>query len=531
MLNTLTKTILELSDVQWLKPNFELIGILPKPIATAVQAVIFDGEKNRLSILTTNNFPTQLQQIIQRLESQGYICTLYYTDPAALEQALTWYDAKQQAEATAAAETLAQKEAAWANALSLITKTYDERSTRDEGDFIVDMVRYSFQSGASDLHLQPEEDGVHMRVRIDGVLKDLVMFDHEEFARYLQKIKFMSGMKMNIDYVPQDGRFSFTVEKGGQIKTIDVRVNCMPGTHNESTVMRYLDGTKGIQSFEHIGFWGPNYELLKTGLQANFGLILVTGPTGSGKTTTLYSMLNTLNDGSRKIITLEDPIEYMVKGLQQSQINYNKGYDYATGLKAILRHDPEVILIGETRDAETAQIALNAALTGHLVFTTLHTNGALEAISRITNMWVQGYMLAPALSMVMGQRLVRKLCSCATRKPADYAEAEQIKETIKKITEIRPGCRTPSDNVLAFDGQIMQAVGCSQCNGTGYKGRVAVVEILHITDEIKQMIISGKSTLDIYAKAREWGFLTLQEDAIIKLVDGQTTMEEVRRVV
>jgi type II secretory ATPase GspE/PulE/Tfp pilus assembly ATPase PilB-like protein len=260
-------------------------------------------------------------------------------------------------------------------------------------------------------------------------------------------------------------------------------------------------------------------------------MILVTGPTGSGKTTTLYSMLNTLNDGSKKIITLEDPIEYMVSGLQQSQINYTKGYDYATGLKAILRHDPEVILIGETRDGETAQIALNAALTGHLVFTTLHTNGALEAIDRIINMGVKSYMLAPALTMVMGQRLVRKLCTCASRKPADYSETEQIKEGIKTITEIRPGLRTASGNALSFDGSVKHAVGCAECNGTGYKGRIAVVEILHISDELKKMISEGKSTLDIYAKAREAGFLTLQEDALIKVIDGLTTIEEMRRVV
>ncbi len=531
MLNNLIKTILELSDVQTIKPSFELIGILSQAVASRVQAVIFDGEGKKLAILTTNNFPTQLQQIIERLESQWYTCKLYYTDPASIEYALTRYDLKAKAESEQQTLLQSQKDAAWVNALELINTTYEQKGNRDEGDVIVDLVRFSFQAGASDLHFQPEEDGVHMRVRIDGVLKQVLFFDHKEFARYLQKIKFISGMKMNIDYVPQDGRFSFVVEQHGESKTIDVRVNCMPGLHNESTVMRYLDGTKGIQRFEDIGFWGENYETLKTWLQENFGMVLVTGPTGSGKTTTLYSMLNTLNDGSRKIITLEDPIEYMVSGLQQSQINYTKGYDYAIGLKAILRHDPEIILIGETRDAETAQIALNAALTGHLVFTTLHTNGALEAIDRIINMGVKGYMLAPALSMVMGQRLVRKLCSCATRQPADYAQTQQIKEWIKKILEIRPWIRTVGWNPLEFDGSLMHPVGCAVCNGTGYKGRIAVVEILAISSELKVMITEGRSTFDIYAKARELGFLTLQEDTLIKVLDGLTTIEEMRRVV
>lgn len=525
MLNTLTKKILEPADVQGIKPNFDLLKIISKEISEKIETIIFDGEKTQLLVLTTNNFPESVKKILDNLTTKGYKYDLFYTDTKTFREiALSWYAIKELEEKKKAEIDKAQQQAAGNNAIDMIQKLYDGRDKMDEGEFVMELVRLSFQAGASDLHFQPEEKGILMRVRIDGILKKILIFEHKEWLRYLMKLKFLSGTKMNVDYIPQDGRFDFMADVKGEKKKIDVRVNFMPGVWNESTVMRYLDGTKGIQSFENIGFRWDTFDILKKNLEANFGMILVTGPTGSGKTTTLYSMLNTLNDGERKIITLEDPIEYMVSWLQQSQINYSKGYDYGLGLKAILRHDPEVILVGETRTLETAEISINAALTGHLVFTTLHTNSAIEAISRILSMGVQPYMLAPALNMICGQRLVRKLCTCATKRDANYSESEEIKNTIRKINDVKPSLK------IERDGKIPVAVGCEKCNGQWYKWRIACVETLQITDTLKTMIIQGRTTLDIYGKVRETWYLTLQEDGMIKILRGMTTLEELRRV-
>jgi type II secretory ATPase GspE/PulE/Tfp pilus assembly ATPase PilB-like protein len=265
--------------------------------------------------------------------------------------------------------------------------------------------------------------------------------------------------------------------------------------------------------------------VLKKYISKTTGIIIITGPTGSGKTTTLYSILHTLNTGTNKIITLEDPVEYEMAGIQQSQIDYAKGYDYEMGLKAILRHDPDIILVGETRSQETAEISINAALTGHLVFTTLHTNNAIASLGRLISMDVKPYLLAPALQLVLGQRLVRKVCPhCATKRQASYAEDEEIKKTIATLQHLG------NIPLPEYDGTVVQANGCEQCNQTGYIGRCAILEVLEITEEIRKLIVDQGTDFEIFAKARENGFITLQEDGVVKVMNGMTTMDEVHRV-
>jgi type II secretory ATPase GspE/PulE/Tfp pilus assembly ATPase PilB-like protein len=228
----------------------------------------------------------------------------------------------------------------------VIQKLFEKRDTMDPGEFILQIVSLSFQAGASDLHFQSQDRGVLVRIRIDGVLQEILAFTHEDFRKYLQKIKFISGAKMNVDYVPEDGRFDFEVDlPDGKKKKIDARVSFIPGIEEESTVIRFLDSETGIRTFEELGFVGKHYDVLKKYLEKNTGIIIFSGPTNSGKTTTLYSILQHLNNGKEKIITLEDPIEYEIPGIQQSQINYNKGYTYEIGLKSILRHDPDIILV------------------------------------------------------------------------------------------------------------------------------------------------------------------------------------------
>jgi len=526
MIDTTTKTIVEMSDVQALQPDLSLLKIIPRDVCERIQVIVFAKDWITLKLLTTNNFPDQLKQILTKLEEKNFKSELHYTSSEAFAHALTRYDQLEHQEEVTAEEVKTQKQASGKGALAMISQLFEKRDSMEPGEFILEIIRLAFQTWASDCHFQPQESGILMRIRIDGVLQEILEFTHDDFRKYIQKLKYISWTKMNIDYVPQDGRFAFTgVDIHGNERKIDCRVNFMPGVLTESTVIRFLDPTKGISTFEKIWFTERTYEILKRNLEKNTWITIITWPTGSWKTTTLYSILNTLNDGKRKIITLEDPIEYELAGIQQSQINYSKDYTYELGLKAILRHDPDIILVGETRSSETAESSINAALTGHLVFTTLHTNGAIESIPRLLNMGVKPYMLAPSLNLIVAQRLCRKACTCATKRTANYGEDAEIKEAIKKMTDMNPKLNLP------YDGQILQAVGCDKCNGTWYIGRIAVVEVFEITDDIKTMIIEGRMVNEMYGKAREMWFLSMKEDGIIKVLDNQTTLEELRRVV
>lgn len=261
----------------------------------------------------------------------------------------------------------------------------------------------------------------------------------------------------------------------------------MPGIITESVVIRFLDATESIDDFREIGFRGDNLSVLENYLHKTSGIIIITGPTGSGKTTTLYAILKKLNDGTKKIITLEDPIEYKIAGLQQSQINYDKNYDYETGLKAILRQDPDIILVGETRTKETAQIAINASLTGHLVFTTLHTNSVLDSLSRLMNMGIEPYLLTPALQLLIGQRLVRKVCPfCSEWQDATPEEDAEIRKNLTELQE-----RLPTDVLPDYQGKILKGKGCEHCNHSGYKGRIALIELLEINDIMREKLMQG----------------------------------------
>lgn len=526
MLNNLSKKILEASDVQTITPDLGKIRIIPENIARQLEVVVFDSNGTTLHILTTNKFTEQLNHIYEWITKQNFSYDIYYTSPEWMDIALQWYTLKQKEEDILLQQTTAKKNAKGVNAIAMLQKIYAERESMDPGDFILEMIRLWFQSGASDIHFQPESDGLYLRLRLDGVLQTALTFTIKEFEIYIQKMKFIAWAKMNVNSVPQDGRFSFDVDIEGVKKSIDVRASFMPWMGIESTVLRYLDSTQSIQTFEDIGFWGKMYDDLQKTLKQNYGMILVTWPTGSWKTTTLYSVLNSLNDGKRKIITLEDPVEYKLKGIQQSQIDYTKDYDYAKGLKACLRHDPDIILVWETRTLETAEITLSASLTWHLVFSTLHTNSAIDAINRLTNMGIQWYMLAPWLLMIQGQRLMRKICTtCGTTKKASDTEAAEINKRLEKINEVRP------ELWLEFNWMLPHAHWCVECNNTGYRWRLAAIEVLMISDKIRENIINNRSNNDIMAVARSEWFLTLQEDGFIKMLKGLTTLEELRRTI
>jgi len=378
---------------------------------------------------------------------------------------------------------------------------------------------------ASDIHIEPEEAAVRLRYRLDGVLQDIVDIPEHYYRSILSRIKLLGGMKINIHTSPQDGRFTIKTEE----TNIEVRVSIIPSAYGETIVMRLLDPRKIKLDLRDLGFREDDLAIIEEQIARPNGLILNTGPTGSGKTTTLYAFLQKIYSPEIKIITIEDPIEYHLEGITQTQVNLTRDYTFANGLRSILRQDPDVILVGEIRDNETAEIAMNAALTGHLVFSTLHTNDACGAIPRLLDMKIQPAILAPALNLVIAQRLVRKLCvHCREEVEATPAQAEKIKQMIAKMPE-----RVKKPN-LGDKITFYKSKGCDECNGTGYKGRVAVAELLVVDRDIQDLISRDDrmpNANEIKDLALKKGMTTMEDDAVLKILTGITSLSEAENVI
>ena len=527
MANQLINNILEINDVHALQVDFSQLKKIPRKNAEAMQIILyFKDEDNYMYLLTTNNHPEDLKRIIKQLENKWLKNKTFYTSVEWFNEWLKWYDKLEAQELQEKEESEEREKAEGDSAITLMKQFFTKKDSLDPGEFILEMVRLWFQSWASDIHFQPVWKSITLRLRLDWILQDVVSFEVKDFWKYLQKLKFIAWVKMNIDYIPQDWRFSFDATNHEWIKKkVDARVNFMPWMSSESTVIRFLDSEKWIASFEEIWFTDKNYEILKKYISKNTWIIIVTWPTWSWKTTTLYSILNYLNTWTNKIITLEDPIEYEMPWIQQSQINYSKNYDYETWLKAVLRHDPDIILVWETRSKETADIAVNAALTWHLVFTTLHTNSAVATIPRLLSMWVEPYLLAPAVQLVLWQRLVRKICpNCSSKRPATYAEQTEIEQTLSKLRDLN------ISDIPVFDWTICESHGCALCNDTWYRWRLAILEVLEITEDMRDLVVDREKEASILSKARENWFITLFEDGILKVLKWETTLDEVRRV-
>ncbi|MFA5729771.1 MAG: GspE/PulE family protein [Candidatus Paceibacterota bacterium] len=378
---------------------------------------------------------------------------------------------------------------------------------------------------SSDMHIEAIESGSILRVRIDGVLQEVSSFDPQKHQRIVSRIKLLSGLKLNIEDKPQDGRFSIVVNKEDKAEEVEVRVSTLPTEYGETVVMRVLN-PKNLISLEDLGLRKDIYQVFTTQSEKPNGMIIVTGPTGSGKTTTLYAFLKKIRNPEIKVVTIEDPIEYHLDGISQTQVNPKKGYDFAAGLKSIVRQDPDAILVGEIRDLETASIALQAALTGHLVLSTLHTNDAAGTIARLQALGEKAVNIAPAINVAIAQRLVRKVCTkCGEFETISPELFEEIKKDLENMPQ---GSDMPE---LKPDMKIVKIKGCEYCNFTGYKGRVGIFEALTIDDEIQDFILTSPSTSALEKLAVKKGMTTMKQDGLIKVLKGTTTMDEVRRVV
>ena len=395
-----------------------------------------------------------------------------------------------------------------------------ERLTSDLSPIIrlVDSMIYTaIQRRASDIHVETQEDAVHVKYRIDGVLQSAMRpLDRQVHSPILSRIKVMAELDIAEKRVPQDGRFK--VKMPG--KTIDFRVSIMPSVHGEDAVIRILDKESIGEQFQELsldilGFPDSELRRFRKYIAEPYGMVLVTGPTGSGKTTTLYAALAEIKSSEDKIVTIEDPVEYQLQGITQIPINEKKGLTFARGLRSILRHDPDKIMVGEIRDPETAQIAIQSALTGHLVFTTVHANNVVDVLGRFLNMGVEAYQFVSALNCVLAQRLVRTVCA-ECRRPVTVGRAELEESGM--------------DPRLADEHTFYEGVGCIECGGTGFRGRTAVCELLDLSDPIREMILAQKATSEIKRAARAEGMRSLRESAVECVLRGLTTLREINKV-
>lgn len=386
------------------------------------------------------------------------------------------------------------------------------------------IIRHAIEGRASDIHIEPIEKQYRVRFRVDGILHSSLTLPKDVGMAVVSRIKILSNLKIDEKRKPQDGRFQIT-DNGS---SIDFRVSTLPVVEGEKAVLRILDKDKQALDLKTLGLWGKNYEILSDRIRDPFGIILISGPTGSGKSTTLYGFLKILNQEERNIITLEDPVEYFVEGLNQSQIKPEIGYTFANGLRTILRQDPNVIMVGEIRDSETAELAIHAALTGHLIFSTVHTNDAIGSIPRLIDMGIEPFLLTSSLRVVIAQRLARKICEFC-REEATVSEA--VRNQVKKELEEIPAEEVEKYGVDLSQIKFFQGKGCEKCGKTGFKGRIAIFEALEVDKKIQEIITSKKdSEMELRLEAKKRKMITMRQDGFLKALRGITTLSEIERL-
>ncbi len=384
------------------------------------------------------------------------------------------------------------------------------------------ILRHAVERKASDIHIEPTQKKLRIRFRLLGILRSSIFLPIRVHQAVVARIKVLSGLKLDETRIPQDGRFSTKVGN----KDIDFRVSTFPTTLGEKVAIRVLDPTTGLKTFEDLGIIKGKLNIIKRAIERPYGLILSSGPTGCGKTTTLYAILQALNKEGSNIVTLEDPVEYFIEGINQSQVKSSIGYDFSQGLRHIVRQDPDIIMVGEIRDTETANLVTHAALTGHLVLSTVHTSNAAGVIPRLLDLGIKPYLIPSTLSIAIAQRLVRKLCSYCRKK---VKPKKEIKDLILKEIDDFP-LSVKKNFKIPKPLYIWEAQGCRECNHEGFSGRIGLFEILSMTNQLSDIILKNPVETEILKEAKRQGMITMQQDGILKVISGVTTIEEVLRV-
>ncbi len=504
----------------------EVLQLVPEPIARKNNIVAFQRHGDSLRVAMLN--PDDIQTIDFLRKKTGLKISPCFTSQSGISAALKQYERSLKAEF---GDIIADdKEEEHPDEKSLEKIAQDLPIIK-----IVDtLLKHAILQSASDIHIEPDEKEVHIRYRIDGVLQETMTLPQQVLSGIIARIKVLANLKLDEHRVPQDGRFK--IEEEGR-KT-SFRVSILPVFDGEKIVMRVLnENAKGL-TLEDMGFWGLSLERIHAAIKRPNGMVLVTGPTGSGKTTTLYTVMDILNTPEVNVSTIEDPIEYRMPRINQTQVRAKVGMTFASGLRALLRQDPDIIMVGEIRDAETMQIAMNAAMTGHLVLSTLHTNSAAATISRMADMKAEPFLIASTVNVILAQRLVRKICQhCIKESEINPKKLSKLGGSFNFDVIIEAVKKGDSPEIKALKGiknlagaTFYKGEGCEKCNGEGYKGRVGIYEVLEVSEGIQKMIGSNATADEIDKLARKEGMFSMFEDGLIKAMTGITTLEEVLRV-
>jgi len=520
-------------DLSKFSINTDALRLIPEEKSREFKIAGFKINGKNLSLAVLSPYYQGIDPIIENLKQQGYRLTLYMVSEESLKRAWERYAEISLSKKSEAGTidisndniVLFLKEFKKLNDIKSKLKNETDIALKEGG---ISAILEIILSGAlaikaSDIHIEPEEEAIRLRYRIDGVLQDVLDFDQKIYKPILARIKLVSGLKLNIKQSAQDGRFSI---KAGSDTEIEIRTSVIPGAYGESIVMRVLNPENIQVSFDDLGIPDDLFEIFDREIHKPNGLILLTGPTGSGKTTTLYAFLRQVNSTETKIITIEDPIEYHLKGINQTQVNRSKGYTFLSGLRSALRQDPDIMMVGEIRDSETAKIAINSSLTGHLVFSTLHTNNAAGTIPRLIDLGVNAKIISSSLTLSIAQRLVRKLCSnCKEEVIPTEAEKVLIDNILDQIPAKRPDFKKPEVT------KIYKPKGCEACNNTGYKGRLGIFEAIYMDNNIANIVVANPNEKDIWNAAIPQGLLDMKQDGIMKVIAGTTSLRELSRVV
>lgn len=519
-------------DLSRMTIDIDALKIVPEENARLAKLAVFQKAGQKLQVAIQSPNLDASRYIIKELEEKGFKTSLFMVSENSLHRAWKRYSEVQDyieiskgiidVSSEKLGEFMEQAKTIEDLKKMFILATGSKKD-RKISEVLEMILAGAVSSDASDVHIEPQEKQVRLRLRMDGVLHDILFFDPKVYNLLLSRIKLVSGLKLNIHDQAQDGRLSIHIKE----TEVEVRTSIIPGNYGESIVLRILNPKSISVAFEELGIEKCLLEALAKESKKPNGMIITTGPTGSGKTTTLYALLKKIYTPEIKIITLEDPIEYHLTGITQTQVEEERDYTFSSGLRSILRQDPDVIMVGEIRDLETAKIAVNAALTGHLVLSTLHTNNAAGTIPRLIDLGVDPTGIAPALNICLAQRLVRKFCDKCKEK---YEASEKEIQTIKKVLGSLPKDYQLSDEAKEIKF-LWRAKGCGACNNIGYRGRIGVFEAIVVDEKIESLILKRPSESEILKTAEGQGLLNMRQDGILKVLNGTTSLEELERVV
>jgi len=494
--------------------NSDTLSIFSTEKARELKSIPYLQVGNNVRVATTEPKDEKLINYLQELKNKNNLnFTPVLTSNSSIKFGLSLYEDLVRPEARRVEEiSISKKE--FQEEIKDLKNLKEKLDTSSTTKILDILLAGAVGSRASDIHIVPGKNNAIIRFRIDGVLHDISQIEQDKYKNLSSRIKFLSHMKMGEEFLPQDGRFSSTVSG----KNIDLRVSTLPTLHGDSIVARLLEERQKTIRISELGFNPNAIEAIERAIKKPSGLILNTGPTGSGKTTTLYAIVNKLNNREVKIVTLEDPVEYQIEGIDQTQIDPRHDLNFAKGLRAALRQDPDIIMVGEIRDFETASISLHAALTGHLVLTTLHTNNAPAALVRLLDMRIRPFLLVGSINLALAQRLVRLICpECRKIHQPNRFEKIVLTNYLKKVK-------------IKKMPQIYKGEGCKACNNTGYLGRTAIIEYLEPKEEIEELIMKGATQTQVEKEAVKLGMKTMREDGLDKVIAGQTSMSEILRV-